>query len=98
MSRTAFANVQLVIVTLITIAFLWATMPGPARGETLQVPLCYSKVLPGTEHTLNPNSPKDKQVQERAKVCDYVLTVDGRQHRIDPITPITRPLPTVHFA
>jgi hypothetical protein len=80
---------QLAIITLITVAFLWATMPGHAHAE--DIPLCHMVALPGPAHTLNPRAPKAQQVQEKAKVCDYVLHVEGRNHRVDPIQPVIQP-------
>lgn len=76
----------LVFVFLSTVGFLVGTMP-PLHAAT-KVVACYDQPLPGPENTLNPHAPKDKQVQDTAKVCDVVVFPDAPAHLRDrgPIT------------
>jgi hypothetical protein len=78
--------VGLIFIFLSTVGFLVGTMP-PLRAE-VQVPACYKVPMPGPENTLNPNAPKDKQVQDTTEVCDIVTFPDNPAH-VGDLSPVT---------
>lgn len=70
---------------LILAAVLAAT---PMQLQAKNLVVCEKVSLPGKEHSLNPNAPKDKQVQEKVNVCETVTVPDPPvwENEINPIT------------
>lgn len=70
---------------LIMAAVLAAT---PMQIQAKSLVVCSKVLLPGKEHTLNPNAPPDKQVQEKQNFCETIEVPDPPVWE-NTMTPIT---------